>query len=329
MTTLLDRIEGPPTVGPAARDDLAGPARRLRAETAAARVAFTWLGTRKALTAPQRDRAAEAFDAEGGCLSAGKRLLDVKHPAFRAVTAVRGRIRSYWREVSLPFPEPGVRLIRRDAVDEFARRIADFRGELDEAVADLDRRYGELRAAAARRLGSLYDPADYPATLVGLFAVACDFPSVEPPDYLMRLAPDLYERERARMESRFEEAVALAERAFAEEFARLVEHLAERLDGVGDDGRPKVFRDSAVENLGNFFDRFRALNVRSDAQLDELVERARSAVRGVAPKDLREAPDLRRRVATQLSQVQSALDGMLVERPRRRILRQAAAPGDA
>ncbi|WP_206108275.1 hypothetical protein [Paludisphaera soli] len=140
MTTLLDRIEGPPVISSVAVDGLGEPARRLRVETAAARVAFTWLGTRKALTAPQRDRAAEAFDAEGGCLSAGKRLLDVKHPAFRAVTAVRGRIRSYWRDVSLPFPEPGVRLIRRDAVDEFARRIAGFRGELDDAVADLDRR---------------------------------------------------------------------------------------------------------------------------------------------------------------------------------------------
>ena len=38
---------------------------------------------------------------------------------------------------------------------------------------------------------------------------------------------------------------------------------------------------------------------------------------------------LRQRVATQLAQVQSALDGMLVERPRRRILRQATAPGEA
>ncbi|MDG3005460.1 hypothetical protein [Paludisphaera mucosa] len=326
MTTLLDRIDGPPAGPP---DDLADPARRLRDETAAARVSFTWLGTRKALTAPQRDRAAEAFDAEGSCLSAGKRLLDVGHPAFRAVTAVRGRIRSYWRETSLPFPEPGVRLIRKNQVDDFARRIVDFQAELDDAVAELDRRYGELRRAAAERLGSLYDPADYPSTLVGLFAVSCDFPSVEPPEYLSRLSPALFERERARMESRFEEAVELAERAFAEEFASLVERLAERLDGVGDDGRPKVFRDSAVENLCGFFDRFKALNVRGDAQLDELVERAREAVRGVAARDLREGPDLRARVARQLSQVQSALDGMLVDRPRRRILRQAAATGGA
>ena len=43
-----------------------------------------------------------------------------------------------------------------------------------------------------------------------------------------------------------------------EEFARLVAHLTERISGVGEDGQPRVFRDSAVGNLTEFFDRFRA-----------------------------------------------------------------------
>src|SRR4051794_16112865 len=143
----------------------------------------------------------------------------------------------------------------------------------------------------------------------------------------MQLSPALYEQERSRVAARFEEAVHLAERAFTEEFARLVEHLTGRLGGVGEDGQPKVFRDSAVDNLAEFFSRFRALSVRGDAQLDELVERAQRAVRGVAAQDLRDDAPLRQRVAQQLAQVQSALDGMLVERPRRRILRPARASG--
>src|SRR5207253_3253053 len=176
----------------------------------------------------------------------------------------------------------------------------------------------------------LYNHADYPESLVGLFAVAWDFPSCEPPDYLRLLCPAVFEQERARVAARFEEAVQLAEQAFTEEFGRLVAHLCDRIAGVGDDGQPRVFRDSAVENLAEFFERFRALNVRSNEQLDELVERAQRAVRGVAAQDLRDSGALRHRVAAQLAQVQSALDGMLVDRPRRRILRQAAsAPGEA
>ena len=52
-------------------------------------------------------------------------------------------------------------------------------------------------------------------------------------------------------------------------------------------------------------------------------------MRGVAAQDLRDSEALRQRVAGQLAGVQSSLDAMLVERPRRRILRQATAPGEA
>ena len=207
--------------------------------------------------------------------------------------------------------------------------MADYRTELDDAVANLDRHYGELKRAARDRLGSLFNPADYPETLVGLFGVEWSFPSVEPPDYLMQLAPGLYEAERARVTARFEEAVQLAEQAFLDEFARLVGHLTGRISGVGEDGQPLVFRDSAVGNLAEFFDRFRTLNVRSNDQLDALVAEAQRAVRGVTARDLRDGPGLRQTVAAQLSQVQTSLDALLVERPRRRIIRQAAGVGGA
>src|SRR5206468_1239403 len=98
---------------------------------------------------------------EGQYLSAGKKLLDTAHSAFRAVTAIRGKVDAYWKGMSLPFPEPGVRLIRHDAVEPFAAQMADFRTELDDAVVNLDRHYGELKQASRDRLGSLYNAADY------------------------------------------------------------------------------------------------------------------------------------------------------------------------
>jgi hypothetical protein len=324
MTTLLDRIEAQPPPADAPAGGAAAPAQRLRATMAACRVQFTRPGTQKALTSQQRAAAAEAFDAEGRFLSATKRLLDTAHPAFRAVTATRGKITKYWRSLTLPYPEPGVRLIRQEKVGAFASAMDDFKAELEEAVRILDGHYAELKRAAAERLGSLYNQADYPETLVGLFGVAYDFPSVEPPDYLVQLSPGLYAQEQERVRGRFEEAVRLAEQAFLDEFAKLVEHLAERVTGAGDDGAPKVFRDSAVGNLVAFFRRFQELNVRSNPQLDELVERAQRAVRGVAAQDLREDGSIRQRVADSLGQARASLDALLVDRPRRRILRPAA-----
>ena len=59
---------------------------------AAVRVSLTWFGTRKSLTAEQKAEAAEPFGAEAQFISAGKKLIDTKHPAYKAVTAIRGKV---------------------------------------------------------------------------------------------------------------------------------------------------------------------------------------------------------------------------------------------
>ena len=199
--------------------------------------------------------------------------------------------------------------------------MTTLKAELEEAVEELDRHYDELKSAARERLGNLYNESDYPVTLIGLFDMAWEFPSVEPPDYLQRLSPELYRQECERMQARFDEAVRLAEAAFTEELAKLVEHLTERLNGQ-QDGKPKVFRDTAITNLTEFFQRFQRLNIRSNEQLDELVAQAQGIVRGVQPQQLRDNLDLRERVAEQLGSVQNALDDLLVDRPRRNIVRK-------
>ena len=294
---------------------------RLRSTMAAARLSFNWLGVRKSLSSSQKDQAANSFGAEGKFLSAGKKLLDTSHPAFKAVTAIRSQTVAYWKGASLPFPEPGIRLIRQAAISDFDQQIAAFRDELDEAVSELDRHYDELRSAARNRLGDLFNPDDYPPSLIGLFAIEHDYPSVEPPNYLQQLNPELYEQECQRVQSRFDEAVQLAEQAFLSELTQMVEHLTERLSGR-QDGKPKVFRDTAVTNLTEFFDRFRSLNIRSNEQLDELVENAQRVISGVDPQQLRDSQALREQIASQMSAVQSGLDQLLVDRPRRNIQRR-------
>jgi len=311
-TTLLEQ----PVVRPST-----SPSQRLRNAMAAVRVAISWLGVRKTLTPEQKTIAADSFGAEGNFLSAGKKLLDTTHPAFKAVTAVRGRIVSLWKSMSLPYPEAGIRLIRQDDIGTFNAKMESLKGELAEAVQGLDEHYCELKSAARNRLGSLYNPDDYPAGLTGLFQVSWDFPSVEPPNYLQELNPELYRQECERVAARFDEAVRLAEQAFIEELQQLVTHLTERLAGQTD-GKPKVFRDSAVHNLTEFFQRFQQLNVRSNDDLDQLVAQCQRVVRGVEPQTLRDNQGLRQQVAAGLSQVENVLDSLLVDRPRRNIIRR-------
>jgi hypothetical protein len=304
------------------------PAQRLRRTAAAVRVHFTWWGVHRTLTAQQKEEVGDACGADARLLSAGKKIIDVRHPAVRRLTSIRSRVVHYWRGLTLPYVEAGVRLIRQTDVEPFVRNLEGFRDELVGAEADVDAAYDALKADARQRLGRLYNPADYPPAVRGLFSVDWDFPSVEPPAYLMRLSPEVYRQEQERVAQRFEEAVRLAEEAFVGEFARLVSHLTERLGG-GAEGERRVFRDSVVGNLTEFFSRFRDLNVRSNQDLDRLVERAQELVRGVTPQDLRDDAGLRRHVAAEMAVVQSQLESMTVERPRRRIVRAAPSPNGA
>ena len=295
---------------------------RLRSDTTAVRVHIRWPGTRKSLSESQRSLAAEAFAADQKSVSAAKKLLDTSHPAFKAVTTVKTAAVNYWRDSTLPFVEPGMRLIRRQQITEFNERMTEYREQLAIAVSELEQHFDELVQQARQRLGDLFNASDYPADIADAFAIEWDFPSVSTPEYLRSVSPELYEAECQRVRARFDEAVSLAENAFAEELAQLVTHLAERLSG-GEDGQPKVFRDSAVNNLREFFDRFRRLNIRSDDDLERLVTDAESVIAGVSPQGLRDRQSLRQAVNAQLREVTESLDDWMTDRPRRNILRRA------
>src|SRR4051812_40933620 len=141
------------------------PSQRLRQSFAAVRVSFTWLGVRKSLSADQKQQAAESFGAESAYLTAAKKLIDTSHEAFQQVTAVRNRIVSFWKGLSLPYPEQGIRLVKQEDVERFDRQMNVFKDELTQAVRNLDDHYHTLKSAAQQRLGSLYNVADYPPSL--------------------------------------------------------------------------------------------------------------------------------------------------------------------
>lgn len=77
-----------------------------------------------------------------------------------------------------------------------------------------------------------------------------------------------------------------------------------------------------MTNLNDFFVRFRNLNIHSNEQLDELVQHARRVLQGVDPQQLRDQQWLRQHTSSQMSAIQARLDQLMVDRPRRNILRR-------
>jgi len=170
-------------------------------------------------------------------------------------------------------------------------------------------------------LGRLFNEDDYPDTIENLFAVQWNVENVNPPDYLLELKPGLYERELQRVRSMFNNAVEMAEEAFVSDMAKLVDGLHERLTD-NEDGTPKVFGDGCVDKLKDFIGRFRELSVRSNDDLEKLVNECDQLTRGVTADTFRNIPELRQHVAQKLAEVKEAMESDLVVLPRRKIKRR-------
>jgi hypothetical protein len=296
-----------------------GTAREMRQSMGAVKLSFSWLGTRRKLSDAQTTQAANSFDAAADLVSASKKLIDTSHPAYKAATAIKSQAMSYWRGMTLPYPQDGVRLIRQADVESFEIKMREFKDQLAAAAANLQLEYEAIKVAAREKLGQLYNPADYPPTLEGMFTISWEYPPVEPPRYLMNFNPELYEQEQNRVQQRFENAVAMAEEAFAEQLSDMVSHLIERL-ADNPDGTQKVFRATAIDNFKEFYENFRKMNVRSNPQLESLIAQASNLVGGVSAQELRTDKSLRQNLTAQMSNLQTALNSVIVDAPRRRIM---------
>jgi hypothetical protein len=295
-------------------------ASELRQTMGAVKLSFSWMGTQRKLSDAQTQQAANTFEASTDLLTASKRLIDTKTPAYRELTLIKSQATGYWRSVTLPYPQEGIRLIKQSDVAAFEEKMREYKDRLAAAAANLQLEYESLKEAARGKLGALYNPSDYPASLEGVFNIAWEYPSVEPPNYLMTFNPELYAQEQSRVHQRFETAVMMAEDAFATRLEELIAHLVERLTDEPD-GTKKTFKSSAVENFREFYEEFRRMNVRSNAELERLIGQANNLVSGVDVKELRKNNDLRQNLTQQMTEVKQALDNLVTNAPRRRIMR--------
>jgi len=294
-------------------------AEELRAETAAVRLSHSSFGRSKALDASQKQEAADTFNARADALATSKRLLSSKHPAIKKVNGIRLDAIKYWNAVTIPYPERGIRLIQKGRVERFNERMIDFRADLLEAANEMQADRYNIMELERERLVDLFDESNYPADFSAEFALDWDYPNVDPPAYLMKLNPELYQREKDRMQRKFELAIEAAEEAYMSTFAELVGHLVEKLSvQPGTEGQ-KMVSGSAINNLHKFFDSFRDFSVRSNDQLDALVEDAKRAISGVEAKRIRESGDLRNQLSEKLGKVMEAVEPMLTTKPKRMI----------
>lgn len=295
-------------------------AQQLKDQTAGVSFKSHKFGVRRKLDQAARVQAAAPFSADADRLVASKCLLNTRSEPYRAVVAVITRARRYWKSMTVFFPVKGVRLIRRDLMDQFNAQMLDFQAELESASSDLLSDYKTLKQEARKALGQLYNPSDYPdaETLMEEFTITWGFPSVDPPNFLKELNPKLYEQEQARVAARFQEAMATAEQALASEMQQLIGHLVDRLT-PGESGQKKTLKEGALAGLTEFVQRFQQIGVHTGGDLEAMVKQVEQITKGVDIAALKTAPDAQQHLFGTMQTLKEQLDAMVVDAPDRKI----------
>ncbi len=206
---------------------------------------------------------------------------------------------------------PKVEAMEQEALAKLATLRAAFQADYDAAKE-------RARTLPVKQggLGPIFDASDYPpaATAAARFWFEINYLN-------MRVEDDIPAEVKAAKEAAWaqkrEDGLAKMMEALRIAFAELIDHAVEKLT-VQPGEKPKVFRDTTIENIRDFIQSFSAKNL-GDSELEALVAKAQEIVsQGDSdPERLRKSLSARDNIAQQFSKVQSALDGMIESRKSR------------
>lgn len=295
-------------------------ASELRSDTVAIRLEVNRVGRTRSMSTQQKHEVADHFSATYESVSGSKRLFPKNCPEIKAITSALGAIVETWKNYTLFYPEKAVRLIRRDRLNQFSERFDVLKAELKQAVAAADAVYEDILVQAKADLGDkLFNRGDYPPSFSSCINVSWRPFNFEPSEELLKLAPETYRREQARVRALFETSVAEYEAECKKQMSDLVGALLEKLTPSAEGEKPKVFKEAATTNLREFFTRFESMGVFSDESLNELVSTAKKALGGTKMADLKKNAVKAGEVSQQFSEIKAKLDVLLVEAPTRKI----------
>lgn len=293
-------------------------AEKLRSETIAIRFSRQVFGAQRKLNADQKATAADAFSAADGWVRGSKVLLDTKREEYKRASGRVLAALAYWREVTTPYPEPGIRLLRRSKLNEFEATMNKIREELKIAVDALDAVYAEAREQAKLSLVDLYDPADYPPTLKGSFGFSWGFPSVDPPEYLRKLNPEVFKQQQAIVNARFATAVAEAEQMLALELAKMLDRWIANL-APGEDGKRKTIRKDSVEGFKELLARVKEMSPGANSTLKKVVDEAELVANGIDVSALKNDGIAASALKDRIASLQQSLAVVVEDAPERAI----------
>ena len=261
----------------------------------------------------------EGEQPDKSAIAVNKELIST--PSFDAITKLDNEFRSALYKLALPNPlfNSGTYLIPANLIERIDDMIEQYKIERDSKVQSFINDYDTAVYTARSRLGGLFNPNDYlnKETVRESFQVSSQYMEIGLPTQLNNFSPDIFKREKERFQEKLISASEEITAAMRENFKELIDHMVERLK-PGSDGKPKIFRDSLINNLREFMENFNARNITDDKDLDNLVSQARAVLNGKTPDQLRTMNDVKGQVLTGMNEIKEKLSEIVIDAPKRK-----------
>lgn len=244
-------------------------------------------------------------------LSMSKQLLD--SPELRAIRKFDGGIRSYLKDVCLPY-RVGIHLLPNELIPKTEEEMKKFAEQRLLLVAAFLQKYPDQIKVAEQRLKTLYNELDYkPSQFVrDAFTFEWQYLNFGVPGKLKDIGPAFFQAEQEKHAQKWQEASEVIEQVLRAQMADFVDKLRDRLT-PNPDGKPKVFHASTVENLQSFLDTFDVRNVTNDDELATLVKSARAMMANISADDLRSNEAIRDGMVAGFDKIKEQLDVLVIE----------------
>jgi hypothetical protein len=233
----------------------------------------------------------EAHQAAAGSGDFRKTLVDKAH--LKALKTSESAIRDYHYSMTLPWDDDGRRVLPSKSYEAYTERNRQLREADEKLRRDFISIYPSLVETAPKRLGSMFDPKDFPTAdqIADKFDIRISLepiPSAE--DFRVNVGDEAAAQIRAEITAENEAKFAKAMKDCFTRMHDVVSHINRTLSR--DD--PRIF-DSLVTNARDLVECLPALNLSDDPLLEQL--RQELHVMLPHPDALRASPTTRKRLA--------------------------------
>lgn len=210
------------------------------------------------------------------------------------ITKIAAKVREYHYKMTLPWNANGAWLLPSTMFMEYTAQIRAFKTEFERAVRDMLVQYPNEVQAARNRLGTMYDPGDYPESwaLQDKFSINVEFtPMPDAKDFRVDVSNEALDELRSSVTSAVADRQAQAVKACYARIQDVVSKIYERLS-VPD----AIFKDSSITNAIELCQVLDGLNITDDPDITAICQEIRDKLL-MPPSALRNSGTIRNRTA--------------------------------